>query len=111
MRYSRNRKEASIIDRYMSILHFLTLSIFYNRGLTNTDARFKIISLLNNIVIERGEQYAPCKRKAAGGSAGGWEAGIYGKRLPGSILKKHRGFSWSNDWGDLPLLYGQGGIV
>lgn len=29
----------------------------------------------------------------------------------GSILKKHRGFSWSNDWGDLPLLYGQGGIV
>lgn len=55
--------------------------------MTNTDARFKIISLLNNIVIERGEQYAPCKRKAAGGSAGGWEAGIYGKRLPGSILK------------------------
>ena len=82
-----------------------------DRGLTNTDARFKIISLLNNIVIERGDQYAPCKRKAAGGSAGGWEAGIYGKRLPGSILKKHRGFSWSNDWGDLPLLYGQGGIV
>ena len=21
------------------------------------------------------------------------------------------GFSWSNDWSDLPLLYGQGGIV
>ena len=29
------------------------LSWFYDRGLTNTDARFKIISLFNNIVIER----------------------------------------------------------
>ena len=35
-----------------------------------------------------------------------------GKReFMGGILKKYSSISWSNNWSDLPLLYGQGGTV
>ena len=36
-----------------------------------------------------------------------------GKRefMEDGILKKYSSLSWSNNWSDLPLLYGQGGIV
>lgn len=29
----------------------------------------------------------------------------------GGILKKYSSLSWSNNWSDLPLLYGQGGTL